>query len=95
MPVCDIRRLMEDAATNNRAVGAFSVGNMEMVLGAVKASLELKTPIILQIAEVRLKTSPLEYMAALMLAAAKKSSRMSILPQEALLNGPRGISQVR
>lgn len=74
MPVCDIRRLMEDAATNNRAVGAFSVGNMEMVLGAVKASLELKTPIILQIAEVRLKTSPLEYMAALMLAAAKKSS---------------------
>lgn len=73
MPVSDIRQLMEDAATNNRAVGAFSVGNMEMVLGAVKASLELQTPIILQIAEVRLKTSPLEYMAALMLAAGKKS----------------------
>lgn len=73
MPVSDIRQLMKDAATNNSAVGAFSVGNMEMVIGAVKASLELRSPIILQIAEVRLKTSPLEYMAALMLAAAKKS----------------------
>lgn len=29
------------------------------------------------------------------ICAAKKSSRLSILPQEALLNGPRGISQVR
>lgn len=74
MPVSDIHQLMREAAANNSAVGAFSVGNMEMVMGAVKASTESKTPIILQIAQVRLKTSPLEYMAALMLAAAKKSS---------------------
>ncbi len=65
--------LVRDAGSENRAVGAFSVGNMEMVIGAVRAAEELGTPVILQIAEGRLKTSPLEYMGAMMLAAAKKS----------------------
>lgn len=74
MSLSSLKELVEDADRQNRAVGAFSVGNMEMVIGAVRAAEELDTPIILQIAEVRLKTSPLEYMAALMLAAAKHST---------------------
>lgn len=74
MPLSNLKELTLGAKAENKAVGAFSVGNMEMVLGAVRAAEELNSPIILQIAQVRLKTSPMEYMAALMLAAAKKSS---------------------
>jgi len=73
VPITNLKDLLLDAEAENKAVGAFSVGNMEMIIGAVKAARELDTPIILQIAEARLRTSPLEYMAPLMLAAAKES----------------------
>ena len=56
----NMRDLLADAEKGNYAVGSFSVANMEMVLGAVQAAEELNAPIILQIAEVRLKQSPLE-----------------------------------
>ncbi len=69
-----MKELLLKAQAENKAVGAFSVGNMEMVMGAVKAAQQLDTPIILQIAEARLKTSPIEYMAPLMLAAAEEST---------------------
>lgn len=68
-----MKKLLESAEKNNVAVGAFSVGNMEMVMGAVAAAEELNTPIILQIAECRLKNSPLELMGPMMLSAAKNS----------------------
>lgn len=68
-----MKELLIDAAENNRAVGAFSVGNMEMVIGAVKAAEDMNTPIILQIAEKRLQNSPLELMAPMMVSAAKNS----------------------
>ncbi len=66
-----MKKLLENAEKNNIAVGAFSVGNMEMVMGAVAAAEELNMPIILQIAECRLKNSPLELMGPMMLSAAK------------------------
>lgn len=65
--------LLKWAEDNNCAVGAFSVGNMEMVLGAIKAAEETNTPIILQIAEKRMKQSPIELMAPMMVSAAKNS----------------------
>ena len=68
-----MKKLLENAEKNNIAVGAFSVGNMEMVMGAVAAAEELNMPIILQIAECRLKNSPLELMGPMMLSAAKNS----------------------
>jgi len=68
-----MKGLLQDAAKEGRAVGAFSVGNMEMILGAVKAAEELNTPIILQIAEVRLPHSPLHLMAPMMMKAAKNA----------------------
>ena len=46
MALVTMKKLLEHARSNRRGVGAFSVGNMD-------------TPIILQIAEVRLKHSPL------------------------------------
>ena len=59
MALVKMKTLLENAAKNNRGCGAFSVGNMEMVKGAIRAAEELDTPIILQIAEVRLNIPPL------------------------------------
>ena len=66
--------LLVEAKKGGYAVGSFSVANMEMVLGVLQAVEETKSPAILQIAEVRLKQSPLEVIGPLMVAAAKNSS---------------------
>lgn len=68
-----MKNLLVKAEKENYAIGAFSVGNMEMVMGAVAAAEELNMPIILQIAECRLKNSPLELMGPMMISAAKNS----------------------
>lgn len=70
----NMRDLLADAQQGNYAVGSFSVANMEMVLGVLKAAEELSAPVILQIAEVRLKQSPLEIIGPLMVAAAENAS---------------------
>ena len=57
---------------NSFAVGAFNVSNMEMAWGAIQAAEELNTPLILQIAEGRLRYSPLDMLGVVMLAAAKR-----------------------
>ena len=67
----NMRDLLADAEKGNYAVGSFSVANMEMVLGVLQAAKELRAPVILQIAEVRLKQSPMELIGPLMVAAAK------------------------
>lgn len=69
----NMRDLLKDAQKGNYAVGSFSVANMEMVLGVLKAAEELNAPVIIQIAEVRLKQSPLELIGPLMVAAAKNA----------------------
>lgn len=69
----NMRDLLADAEDGNYAVGSFSVANMEMVLGVLKAAKELNAPVILQIAEVRLKQSPLEIIGPLMVAAAENA----------------------
>lgn len=73
MSLVTLKELVERADKKNIAVGAFSVGNMEMVLGAVKAAEKTQTPIIIQIAEVRLPTSPLKVIGPMMVAAAENS----------------------
>lgn len=73
MSLVTMKTLLERAADNHQGVGAFSVGNMEMVKGAIQAAEELNTPIILQIAEVRLKHSPLALMGPMMVQAAKEA----------------------
>lgn len=74
MALVTMKKLLDQARSEQRGVGAFSVGNMEMVKGAIQAAEELKTPIILQIAEVRLKHSPLALMGPMMVQAAKEAS---------------------
>ena len=73
MSLCKITELLTYAEKENKAIGAFNVSDMEMTMGAVKASEESDTPIILQIAESRLPYSPLNIIAPLMIAAAKNA----------------------
>ena len=73
MELVKMKDLLRRAEEKNIGCGAFSVGNMEMVRGAIRAAEELDTPIILQIAEVRLKNSPLHLMGPMMVQAAKEA----------------------
>lgn len=73
MALVKMKDLLRRAEEKNIGCGAFSVGNMEMVRGAIRAAEELDTPIILQIAEVRLKNSPLYLMGPMMVQAAKEA----------------------
>ena len=74
MPLVNMSSLLKNAREGGYAVGSFSVANMEMVLGVLKAVEQTKSPAIIQIAEVRLNHSPLEIIGPLMVAAAKNSS---------------------
>ena len=73
MALVKMKDLLRRAEEKNIGCGAFSVGNMEMLRGAIRAAEELDTPIILQIAEVRLKNSPLHLMGPMMVQAAKEA----------------------
>ena len=73
MALVKMKDLLRRAEEKNIGCGAFSVGNIEMVRGAIRAAEELDTPIILQIAEVRLKNSPLHLMGPMMVQAAKEA----------------------
>ena len=68
-----MKDLLIRAEKENLAVGAFSVGNMEMVMGVIAAAEKLDTPVILQIAEKRLGNSPMELMAPMMVSAARNA----------------------
>lgn len=74
MPLVTMKELLKKASEDSIGIGAFSVGNMEMVKGAIKAAEEKNTPIILQIAEVRLNYSPLSLMGPMMVQAAKEAT---------------------
>jgi fructose-bisphosphate aldolase, class II len=74
MPLVKMKEIITHAEENGYGVGAFSVANLEMIMGAVSAAEELRSPLILQIAEVRLKHSPLHIIGPAMVAAAKNAS---------------------
>lgn len=73
MSLVTMAPLLADAERAGCGVGAFSVGSMEMVMGAIRAAEEMNTPIILQIAQVRLGHSPLHLMGPMMLSAAREA----------------------
>lgn len=73
MPLVNMKDLLLDAQKGGYAVGSFSIANMEMILGVIKAAEETSSPVILQIAEVRLNHSPLHIIGPAMLAAAKSA----------------------
>ena len=69
-----LSEILKDANERHYAVGAFNCLSLENVMGALEAAEELRSPIILQLAEVQFPEAPLELMVPLFLEAAKRSS---------------------
>jgi len=67
------REILLPAFNAGRLVGAFNTGNLEMTMGIVRAAEELNKPILLQIAEKRLRHSPLHLMGPMMVNAARRA----------------------
>lgn len=74
MSLVNMKSLLKKAQEENYGVGAFSVADMEMIMGVIKAAEERRSPAILQIAQVRLPYSPLPLIGPMMIAAAKNAS---------------------
>ncbi len=73
MSLVPMKDLLAAGEEKGYGVGACSVADMEMILGAGRAAEELNMPMILQIAQVRLPFSPLDKIAPMMTAAAKNA----------------------
>jgi len=69
-----MKDILLDAEDGGYGVGAFNLLNMEAVQGAVEAAEELQSPLIMQLAEVQLPTTPIETMIPIMLNAADAAS---------------------
>lgn len=74
MALANMRELLKHARAEQRAVGAFSVSSVDMICGVIRAAEAMNTPVILQVAQVRLPYSPLHIIGPAMLAAAQAAS---------------------
>lgn len=72
--IVPFHEILQDAYKRHYAVGAFNMLSVEHLMGAIKAAEELKSPIILQLAEVQFPCAPIEYMAPMYIEAATKAS---------------------
>jgi len=72
--IVSFKEILTDAYRNQYAVGAFNCLSLENVLGAMQAAEELRSPIIIQLAEVQFPYSPIELMAPVFLEVARKAS---------------------
>ena len=68
------KSILQNARNGRYAVGAFNCLSLEHVMGAIQAAEELRSPIILQLAEVQFPCAPMELMAPVYLEAAKRAS---------------------
>lgn len=73
MALVTLESALGDIGGRGYGIGAFNIANMEMVIGAIQAAEELNSPIIIQVAEGRMKYSPLHLIGPLMIAAAKSA----------------------
>lgn len=73
MSLVTMKDILKYTQQSHYGVGSFSVVSMEMVMGTIRAAEELHSPIILQVAEVRLKYCPLDLIGPVMIQAAQKA----------------------
>lgn len=72
--IVSFREMLQAADKGRYAVGAFNCLSLENVEGAIAAAEELRSPIIIQLAEVQFPCAPMNLMAPLYLEAACKAS---------------------
>ena len=68
------KEILKDAYSNKYAVGAFNCLSLENAMGAIQPAEELRSPIIIQLAEVQFPYSPMEKMAPVFIESAEKAS---------------------
>ncbi|NLP18810.1 MAG: class II fructose-bisphosphate aldolase family protein [Firmicutes bacterium] len=73
MPLVTSKDLLERAAREGYAVGAFNANNMEMVQAIVETAEEEKAPVIVQISQGAINYAGADYFAALVKIAAQKA----------------------
>jgi fructose-bisphosphate aldolase class II len=66
--------MLQEADKGRYAVGAFNCLSLENVEGAIAAAEELRSPIIIQLAEVQFPCAPMNLMAPIYLEAARRAS---------------------
>ncbi len=73
MGLVKMSKLLKQAQENGTGCGSFSVYSMEAMIGTLRAAEELGMPVIIQLAEARFKTAPLELVGPMMINAAEKA----------------------
>ena len=68
------KEILDTAKRGGYAVGAFNCLSLEHVMGVMEAAEELRSPVVLQLAEVQFPYSPPEKMAPIFLEAAKRAT---------------------
>ncbi len=69
-----LRDILADAHRRGYAVGAFNCLSTEHIMGAIQAAEQLRSPIILQVAEVQFPCAPLELMVPAFIEAAQRAT---------------------
>lgn len=72
--IVSLKEMLQDADKGRYAVGAFNCLSLENVEGAIAAAEELRSPIIIQLAEVQFPCAPMNLMAPIYLEAARRAS---------------------
>lgn len=73
MALATLKELMADALQGKYAVGMFNTLNLEMVRGVLSAAEELRSPVIIAVAEVHTPYSPLSEIGPVLVQAAKRA----------------------
>ena len=74
MPLVTMKSILQHADTQKYGVGAFNLLNMEAAKAAIETAETLRSPLIMQLAEIQLDSSPMKYMFPMMIQAAKEAS---------------------
>ncbi len=74
MALVSLSEMLADAKKHGYAVGAFNTNNMEIVQAIVAAAEEMEAPVILQASQGAIKYAGLEYIVAMVKAAASQVS---------------------
>ena len=72
--IVSLKEMLQEADKGRYAVGAFNCLSLENVEGAIAAAEELRSPIIIQLAEVQFPCAPMNLMAPIYLEAARRAS---------------------
>ena len=71
MALVKMTDIMTGAKAKGAGIGSFSIYNLASLRAAIRAAEDTKTPIIIQVAEKRFPSAPLEYVGPMMMNAAK------------------------